>query len=563
MIKKIIILPIFCLLLSFVFQVQAESSLYERARIYFEENDILQKKTRKSDQKKACKVDFLKIALENVGFSPNVKILFVPTPFKDVKAKSWYSPYVQKAYRLGLIEKSENFCPKCAVRKRDVYDFMLRLEGHTIPLVYNRKLKYKDLKTEEERRLVAKILDLGLDEAYSDKIFGINISLDRKELLELVYKFVLLSESEQIKFSPPKEEAQTYEIKISNPNLKNLDYLESVKDQLFNKYLHSKDLDEEDLMYGAIQGFVKAAGDKYTLFFPPVESDDLKEYLEGSFEGIGAYLEQTDEGVIIQSPIKGFPAEKSGVLSGDIIKKVDGKDITGLNLNEIVKLIKGPRGTEVTIEFERKGKAIEIAIVREVVNIPTVTAEVKDDVLIISIAQFIGNTSQKFSDLITEHYNDSIKGIVLDLRSNPGGFLSAAEELLAYWIEENNVTIQVKYKTYTNDITAGKNQKLLGVKTAVLQNKASASASEIIAGTLKDYEKARVFGETSYGKGTVQEIIQYNNGSSLKVTVAEWLTGKGNSINAVGVVADEEVENKKETEEDEVLKAAKKWVLSD
>ena len=529
-------------------------SLAEQAHDYFEREGIIQSDSDKKPDDFITKVEFLKIVLENVGFSAPVKNILIPTPYKDVPARSWYASYVQKAYRLGLIEKSENFNPSGKIRTLDALRLLLNLEGYTVPRMHE-NMPFKDLRNKEERRVAAKILELGLYEPRSEKIFGAQRNMNREESMVLIYRFFLLTEADKAIFS-----GKMTNISIHQSSLKNVEYLESAKEQLFSKFYKSDDLDEEKMMYEAISGFVKAADDKYTVYFPPQESKDFAEHLDGSFEGIGAYLEETDEGVLIQTPIKGSPAEKAGVKSGDIIKKVEGESVVGLTISDVVKLIKGPRGTKVNIEFERNGKAVTIEIIRDRIELKSVTAEVKNQVLVITINQFGAQTAIEFSDIITEMYKPSIKGIILDVRSNPGGFLSVAEEILSYWVEENSPVVQLQFKTHTQLKRAMKNQILEGVKTVVLQNDSSASASEILAGTLQDYEFAEIFGEQSFGKGSVQEIIQYNNGSSLKVTVAEWMTGKGTSINHIGVAADVEVEDNKNTEKDEVLEAAMNWV---
>lgn len=553
----------FILALIFVFQLSSNAfasssnqEFYEQARGHFESEGILKEGTEKRDMQKINKAVFFKIAMENAGFSPNAKILLTPTPFKDVDPKSWYAPYVQKAYRLGVINKEENFHPNQHIRRIEAFKLLLELEGYNVPKFYENKISYKDLRSSEEKQIAAKILDMSVYTPRSESIFGAQPYIRKKEAIEMIYRFYLISEGNNAAFTEPK-----VHITVGKPSdLKNIELLESVKEQLFSKYYKSENLDEEKMMDEAIQGFVKGVDDKYTVYFPPQESKSFVESIDGSFEGIGAYLEETDNGVVIQTPIKDSPAEISGVLSGDIIRKVDKVDVADMPIREVVHLIKGPAGTNVEIEFERKRKPVTIIITRARIEIPSIQAEVKDNILVITLAQFGTQTSQKFSDIITEHYKPSLRGVIIDVRSNPGGLLSTVEDLLSYWVGTEGNTIQLKYKRFTQEKKPRENQLLANVKTAILQNKASASASEILAGTLKDYEKATIFGETSFGKGSVQEVVAYRNGSSLKLTIAEWLTGAGTPINGIGVIPNVEVEDKKETKEDEVMNAAVMWM---
>ncbi len=552
------LVSIFLLFASITPAFAQETSLYNKAREYFEEQGILFKGDQRIDELKITKAEFFKIIFENAGYSPSSKIHMVPTPFKDVESKSWYAPYIQRAYRLGIIEKKENFYPEDQIRLIDAFKLILEIEGHTIPLVYERKIEYKDLINEEQKRIVAKILDLNVYTPKSEKIFGANKFLTRKETIEVLYKFHLMSEGDKAIFSIPKDQVK---INIQRSNLKNIEYLESVKNEVFSNYYKVEELNEEELMNSAIQGYVKGVGDKYTLFFPPQESKDFGDVLDGEFEGIGAYLEETDNGIVIQTPIKNSPAEKAGVKSGDIIRKVDGKDILDMPIRKVIPLIKGLKGTTVEIEFERNGKLVVIKIVRDSIKISSVEFEVKNNVLIITLSQFGPQTLQDFSDIIGANYDSNIKGIIIDLRSNPGGLLDTVEELLYYWVPSGEAVLELKYRDHSTVEKSGNNQKLTNTKTAIIQNEASASASEILAGTLQDYGKAKIFGTKSFGKGTAQTIIQYKNGASLKVTVAEWLTGKGNPVNGIGINPDIKIEDDEKTENDEAIEKAMSWIL--
>ena len=542
---------------AFTTPVQADE-YYDSARHYFEDAGIVKKSSRSKDKNYVNEVEFLKLALENVGFTPDPKSKIAPTPFDNVDPRSWYAPYVRKAYNIGIIDHNADLDPAGTVRLIDALELLLELEGYTIPKIFNEKLTQKDLRSEREKRVAAKALEIGVYTPASKKMFGAQRKLSRRDAMVLMYRFYLIAEADKDVF---KQDEIIIKVNgATQTKLEGIEFLESVRNQVFSKYYKSEDLDEEGLMNSAIEGFVKGIGDRYSVYFPPKDSQEFSESLDGTYEGIGAYLEETGDGVVIQTPIKGAPADMAGVRAGDIIIKVNGDDVTGLSMRDVARKIKGPKGTAVTITFLRGNEEVVISIVRQKIEIKSTTATIQEDVLVITMNQFGASTSIEFSDIITEMYKSSLKGIVLDLRANPGGFLATAEDILSYWVPKGSTTVKLQFKNRAQIKSAMENQLLEGVKTAVLIDNGSASASEIVAGTLKDYDYAEVFGKNSFGKGSVQEIIQYRNGGALKVTVAEWLTGKGNPINGIGVSPDQDVEDDDKTPQDEALDTAITWV---
>jgi carboxyl-terminal processing protease len=346
-----------------------------------------------------------------------------------------------------------------------------------------------------------------------------------------------------------------YEVSIDNKysttpegkTIKNVDFnlYWQVWDTVKTTYVDSEDISEEDMFYGSLEGMIKAVGDPYTSFLDPELSKRFNDDLSGSFEGIGAEIGIRDDTLIIIAPIDGMPAQEAGLKSGDKVLSIDGKSTAGISIDKAVDTIRGEKGTDVTLTIYREGldETKDITITRGVIIIESVKTEILDDnIMLINISNFNEDTEALFSQAIEEANNKEAKGIILDLRNNPGGFLDSAIEIASEWVETGPVVLE---KFDDDDITKYQARglaRLKDYKTVVLLNQGSASASEIVAGALQDYNKATIVGEQSYGKGSVQTLKPFSDGSSLKVTVAKWLTPQGESISEKGITPDIEVE---------------------
>lgn len=342
------------------------------------------------------------------------------------------------------------------------------------------------------------------------------------------------------------------EFKVVNQNeqpaLVDYDLFTKVIDTLNRKFI-GEDLNEQQVLYGAIKGAVSAAGDPYTEFFTPEELADFRTELKGSFEGIGAELGKRDGVLIVVAPIDGSPAQKAGVRAGDAIIRVDGQVATSWSVEEAVKNIRGAKGTSVKLSLARQGETapVEITIVRDTIAIKSVKWEMKTTeggkkVGYIKISRFGDDTNDLFSQAAKELKNQGATAIVLDLRNNPGGYLDSAVEVASHWLakgtlvltEEKSESDSVKYQSLGYGT-------LTGMPTIVLHNSGSASAAEILAGALRDQKAAQTLGEQSFGKGSVQEIVPLQGGGGLKVTIAKWVTPGGQNLNEAGLVPDFEV----------------------
>lgn len=296
-------------------------------------------------------------------------------------------------------------------------------------------------------------------------------------------------------------------------------------------------LDKQKMIYSAIQGLAEGTGDKFTVYFPPVESKSFQDSLAWEIEGIGAYVDFLEPWVLyIKSPIPWSPAEKAGLKSDDIIVKVWDKLITQDNsLAEVVSWIKWKAGTQVELEVKRDGKTMHFSVTREKIIIKDIESKLVDyDTLLISLKNFWDHASQEFTDALTWSLNTNaqIDTLIFDLRNNPGGYLNVVNDMLWHFVPKWEVVSQIRYRDYIiNNKSKGKTDvDFTRYKIVILQNQATASASEIFIWTIKDYfPNAIIVWEKSYGKGSVQTVRGYNDGSSLKYTVAKWFTGKTNT----------------------------------
>jgi len=325
-----------------------------------------------------------------------------------------------------------------------------------------------------------------------------------------------------------------------------------------SEYIPSEELDEilsklkdnfdgdvkaEDIRNGLKSGLVSAVGDTYTEYLTAQENSDFNSDLNGKFEGIGAELGKEGNFIIIISPIKGTPADKAGIRPQDIIIEIDGEPSTDISVSEAVKKIRGEKGTTVTLTIIRDGEQIIVPIVRETIDIPSVEWRTENGVGIIAIGRFGTDTTGLVEKAAKEMTDSGVKKVVLDMRGNPGGLLDEAVGVSGVWLPKGSTVLEEKRGGETiKTFTTSKNPIFKDVKTVILINKGSASASEIVAGALKDNGAATLIGETSYGKGSVQQIIELSGGGALKVTIARWFTPKGKNIDKEGIEPDTKVE---------------------
>lgn len=317
-----------------------------------------------------------------------------------------------------------------------------------------------------------------------------------------------------------------------------------VWERLENEYLDSTKIDEAEMVYGAIRGMTAALGDPYTAFLSPEDNQDSKEDLAGQFEGVGIQLGFREGVLAVVAPLKGTPAEKAGVQAGDLITKIDERDTQGISLPESVELIRGEKGTQVTLGLVREGEYLEIEIIRGTIKVKSVELEWKDEVAYVRLSRFGDETKKEWDEVVGEivRHQPGVEKMVLDLRNNPGGYVDGAVYLASEFLEEGDLVVTQQEKWSKSDLRTKRVGKLQGIKMVILLNQGSASSSEILAGALKDQGQAVLVGEKSFGKGTVQEVIDFRGGSGLHVTTARWLLPSGKWIHENGIEVDHEVE---------------------
>jgi carboxyl-terminal processing protease len=341
-------------------------------------------------------------------------------------------------------------------------------------------------------------------------------------------------------------------------------------DTLSSKYYDKSKLDNNQMVYGAISGMVNSLGDQFTMFLPPAQNKTVNEDLSGSFSGVGIQIGlDKDSRIKVDSPLPGSPAEKAGIKSGDYVLRIkDTKkgidvDTTGMNLSDAVSYIRGTSGTVVTLSLFRQGvdKPIVTDLVRAKIDVPSVTLTFvgsNTNIANIKINSFGAETPNEWNKIVDSIVaKSSTKGVIVDLRNNPGGYLQDSVDLASDFLKVGTVVVKEEDGNKNNtDFKTSKTGKLLNMPVVVLINGGSASASEILAGALRDQIKAKLIGTKSFGKGTVQEPIDFGGGAGLHVTVAKWLTPSGVWVHGKGLIPDVIVEASTVATEDAQLKAA-------
>jgi carboxyl-terminal processing protease len=315
--------------------------------------------------------------------------------------------------------------------------------------------------------------------------------------------------------------------------------------RLKEHYVKRDGVKDVDLFYGAIQGMVAALGDPYSLYFPPKAATEFTKSFSGEFEGIGAEIGIKNKQLVVVAPIPDTPASRAGLKAGDKILAINGKGTSGMDTGSAVQLIRGPAHTTTTLTILRDGlqKPVDYIIMRAKINVPAVITEWLENgtIMHVRVMQFNDDTIPQFNKAVSEFKQKKGTGLILDLRNNPGGYLEGAIDMASNWISSGPVVSERFADGSENKHEARGTHPLAGVKTTVLVNGGSASASEIVAGALKDTKTATLIGEKTFGKGSVQDYEPFSDGSALKVTVAEWFTPGGHNINETGIQPDVEV----------------------
>jgi len=332
---------------------------------------------------------------------------------------------------------------------------------------------------------------------------------------------------------------------ICQPSQINFSLFWETFQKLKERYVEPGKINEKDIIYGAISGMVGSLDDPYTIFMKPDDTDKFLEDISGRFEGVGMEIGIRNSTLQVIAPLEGTPADRAGLRAGDKILKVSDVSTSEITIDQAVSMIRGEKGTAALLTIFRDGWDMpkDIEIIRDTIEVPSLKWEMLDnDIAYIKIYQFSEKTGFDFIKIATQVLGSNAKKIVLDLRNNPGGYLEIAVDIAGFFLERGEVVViedsindKVEYLAETNPV-------LLNYPVVILINQGSASASEILAGALRDNRGISLIGEDSFGKGSVQQLENLSDGSSLKVTVAKWLTPNGDTINGIGLEPDIKIE---------------------
>ena len=313
---------------------------------------------------------------------------------------------------------------------------------------------------------------------------------------------------------------------------------------LNEKYVAAASTTPQQKVWGAIQGLAQSYGDPYTVFFPPVESKSFQEDITGNFEGVGMEIGIKDKQLQVVAPIKGSPAEKAGVKSGDYILKIGDKSTTDMPVDDAVKLIRGPKGTSITVNFYTPGanKPVDKVLMRDTINIPTLdTATKPGGIFVIHLYSFTADSADLFRAALRDFVTSGDHKLILDLRGNPGGYLDAAWDMASWFLPAGKIVVTEDFGAKAPaQVYRSKGYNIFdkNLDMLILVDNGSASAAEILAGALKEQGVAKLVGIKTFGKGSVQELIPITADTSLKVTVARWLTPSGHNLSHDGLDPD-------------------------
>ena len=466
-------------------------------------------------------------AIKKVGFFDERFFMY----FEDV---DWARRFWENGYKVVFLPRAQmyHYHYKASDKGRGVFDLFFNKQTriHFISAI-KYFWKYTDKKMKNTlKRLSITILVFILAGVF----FGFGYYSGKKDNQEYVLQ-KFLNEFEQSS-------------QIDNgDNLKNVDFslFWNVWEKIDEKFLNNDKIDNQKMIYGAISGMVQALGDPYTQFMNPEESKAFMDDVTGSFEGIGAEIGIRKEQLQIIAPLEGTPAQQSGLRSGDKILKIDDKSTAELTVDEAIKLIRGPKGTFVTLSILRDEASKEFKIKRDVISVPSLKLENKDGgISYLQIYSFSENLSTNFKKAAKDIINSGNKKIVIDLRDNPGGYLEIAEEIAGWFLKKGDLVVTEDFggKQENEEYRVTTDGRFSDYSVIVLINQGSASASEILAGALRDSKKVNLIGEKSFGKGSVQEMEELDDGSSVKITVARWLTPSGKSIMDEGLEPDVKIE---------------------
>lgn len=486
--------------------------------------------------------DFVRAAVQVLGMENTSVDSNMELPYRRV-AKA-LEPYVRVAHKKGALDAfGYDLLLAQGITRGEALRILVSLTGFSSSTA----AVYKDVPAgSDEERAVRVAAERNWMTPITSDLYGIRRKLLGKDAILTLRKVggEHVSQSQQTtETTQPDTQSETIRVNLGTTqrlmNLPKTQILETIWSVIEREFLYIDKVDTDEAAFKAAEGIVASLGDKYTTFMRPSRARQFQTQIQGEVTGIGAQVEYVDEVLTIVSPIKGSPAEAAGLEPGDQIIKVNGEELAGLSFLDAVEKVRGPQGSTVHLRVRRNGFELDVEVTRDVIKVPEAEISWQEDIAVIQLTQFGRITEEELRPEVQNIINKGPKGIVLDLRSNPGGLLSAADEVVSLFVHVGTPYVEVRTRKEDKfQYTTGTQVVPESIPVVVLINEGSASASEIVAGALQDMDRATIIGAKSFGKGTVQQVLQFNDQSSLKMTIAEWYTPDGNKIDGEGVHPD-------------------------
>ncbi len=475
-------------------------------------------------------------------------------PFKDTSNAANYAPYLQTALNLGILKAQGSnpmFYPQKQITKSAALTALFQALGiGTSPFFDQSKFPFSDLDPNSEPAKVAqKAAELNiLEPAPNSKFFKRDKKITRGELADYLYKIY------QYKPTSVANVQIKYVVKEAPDNSTSLtknesfDTMQNVWDVLHQEYYYKDKLDDQSMVFGAIKGMVNETEDIYTVFETPEEAAGFLGNLSDEFEGVGMQIELIDDNITVIAPLKDSPAEKAGIKASDIILEVNDEKVVGKSIQYVTDKIRGKAGTKVTIKVRRGEREIKLIITRAKIKNESISYELikkkNHKIAYIDYRIFSADSYNSFVAAAKELIKEKPDSFIIDLRNNPGGYMDTAVKIVGLFTTRVRTALQLEYADgiKENYKTDG-NGLLNDYKVILLVNGGSASSSEIVASALQELRRATLIGETTFGKGSVQQILQYRDGSLFKYTISKWLTPSGKWVNGKGITPDIFVKN--------------------
>lgn len=498
--------------------------------------------------------EFLAMGFMAAGFEKTNLPRNIASRFEDVAPEDWFAPFVVKAEQFGFLEdfRGTKLLPNRPLARGEAVKLGLEIFGIGVPITLpEEEFGFRDVRESHRlARYIFRALKAGAIDPVSDESFGMTRRMNRKEAAQFFYNLANFEEDGGITIVVQNGRAS---------NVPGWSLFETVWREAVEKFLFEEELDERKMLHEALKGVVGSFDDPHSEFYDPSQTRLQTGDLSGEIEGIGVYIEKDAEGrgVFVVAPIFNSPADRAGLRAGDVIISVDGESLAGLPLVEATNLTRGLAGSTGVYGILRDRKEFEVEIIREKIKIDSVSVKFRNRIAIIDINQFTSNLPEDFAEIAEKIQQQHLEGIILDLRNNGGGLVNSAVDLLGYFLPKGAIVASQKFRpgleSYNIDYRTSREPTLRGFRTITLVNRGTASASEIVAAALQDHNAASVVGEQTFGKGTVQEISFFEDGTALKLTVARWLSPRQQPIESSGVTPDFEAVDNPETPADEAL----------